>query len=75
MVLYREVTHGIPVFTKDGQRVGDSKPAAVQAITQVVMSRIFMATPGMREFLFMINFILVQISHRLMSLAKKKDIA
>lgn len=43
----REVTHGIPVFTKDGQRVGDSKPAAVQAITQVVMSRIFMATPGM----------------------------
>lgn len=43
----RELTFGIPVLTKDGQRVGESKTAAKQAIAQVVVSRIFMASPGM----------------------------
>lgn len=43
----RELMHGIPVFTEDGERVGDSKKAAQKAITQVTLSRIFMASPGM----------------------------
>ena len=44
---FREVMHGIPVFTEDGERVGLSKRAAVKAIAQVVVSRVSMATPGM----------------------------
>jgi len=43
----REVTHGIPVFTADGERVGQSTKAAQKAISQVVVSRVIMATPGM----------------------------
>jgi len=42
--------HGIPVFTDDGERVGQSTSAARKAIFQVVVSRVFMATPGMRMF-------------------------
>lgn len=43
----RELTHGIPVFTEDGERVGQSTKAAQKAITQVVISRVVMASPGM----------------------------
>lgn len=43
----RELTYGIPVFTSDGERVGQSTKAAEKAITQVVISRVVMATPGM----------------------------
>ena len=39
--------HGIPVFTDDGERIGQSTSAARKAIFQVVVSRVFMATPGM----------------------------
>lgn len=47
---FRELVHGIPVFTEDGERVGQSKRAAVKAIAQVVVSRVFMATPGMCKY-------------------------
>lgn len=43
----RELSYGIPVFTEDGERVGQSTKAAQRAISQVVVSRVFMATPGM----------------------------
>ncbi|KAK2166738.1 hypothetical protein LSH36_36g08017 [Paralvinella palmiformis] len=43
----RELTEGIPVFTEDNTRIGNSKNAAMKAIPQVVISRIIMATPGM----------------------------
>ncbi|TMW69559.1 hypothetical protein Poli38472_001715 [Pythium oligandrum] len=43
----RELINGIEVETEDGDKVGKSKIAAVQAVTQVVPSRILMAVPGM----------------------------
>ncbi|ELU08441.1 hypothetical protein CAPTEDRAFT_146340 [Capitella teleta] len=42
-----EISQGIPVFTEDGTRVGDSPAAAKRAISQVLLSRIVMACPGM----------------------------
>ncbi len=47
MWYFRELSHGIPVFTEDGERVGESVTAAKKGITQVVISRIVMAAPGM----------------------------
>ena len=43
----RELQNGIPVFAEDGERLGDSKAAARKGISQVVISRILMASPGM----------------------------
>lgn len=43
----RELLGGIKVETADGEYVGQSKKAAVQAVAQVVPSRILMAVPGM----------------------------
>lgn len=43
----RELLHGIAVFDENGNKLGDSKVAAQSAISQVVFSRIMMATPGM----------------------------
>lgn len=37
------------VFDKNGNPVGKSKKAAVKGITQVVISRVAMAAPGMSE--------------------------
>lgn len=51
----REVTHGIPVFTSDGQKVGESQKAAKKAITQVIISRIVMASPGMLSVPIIMN--------------------
>lgn len=53
-VLYftpRELKHGIPVLDENGNRLGESSKAAQQAISQVVISRILMASPGMGSFL------------------------
>jgi tricarboxylate carrier len=43
----RELIGGINVETADGELIGQSKKAAVQAVAQVVPSRILMAVPGM----------------------------
>ncbi|KAJ0398753.1 hypothetical protein P43SY_009821 [Pythium insidiosum] len=43
----RELIEGIDVETEDGEVIGKSKQAAVQAVLQVVPSRIGMAVPGM----------------------------
>ncbi|KAK7111059.1 sideroflexin-1-like [Littorina saxatilis] len=53
----RELTNGIPVFDENGNRIGDSKRAANSAITQVVVSRILMATPGMLIPPFIMNYL------------------
>jgi len=42
-----ELENGVPVFTEDGERIGDSKKAAKKGIALVVFSRIAMACPGM----------------------------
>lgn len=44
---YGEITNGIALFDKQGRHVGQSSKAAKKAITMVVVSRIFMCTPGM----------------------------
>jgi sideroflexin-1/3 len=43
----RELINGINVETADGETVGKSKTAAMQAVAQVVPSRILMAVPSM----------------------------
>ncbi|CAH0480283.1 unnamed protein product [Peronospora belbahrii] len=43
----RELLGGIEVETADGEKIGKSKRAAVEAVAQVVPSRILMAAPGM----------------------------
>ncbi|KAK6177915.1 hypothetical protein SNE40_012783 [Patella caerulea] len=53
----REILNGIPVFDEDGTRLGESKKAANSAISQVVVSRIFMATPGMLIPPFIMNYL------------------
>lgn len=53
----RELTNGIPVFDINGNRVGESRRAAASAISQVVISRILMATPGMLIPPFIMNYL------------------
>eukprot|EP00057_Strongylocentrotus_purpuratus_P019803 XP_011674277.1 PREDICTED: sideroflexin-1 [Strongylocentrotus purpuratus] len=55
MMRSAELANGIPVFDENGHRVGNSKKAAKSAITQVVISRIFMAMPGMLLPAFVMN--------------------
>lgn len=47
---YRELKFGIPILDENGNRLGESKKAAQQAIVQVVVSRIGMAAPAMGEW-------------------------
>jgi len=42
-----EIQHGIPIKSESGEVVGNSSNAAKTAISQVVLSRISMAVPGM----------------------------
>ncbi|XP_063896145.1 sideroflexin-1-3-like [Helicoverpa armigera] len=42
-----EILHGTPVYTADGQRVGDSKIAAMTGILLVCVSRVSMVVPSM----------------------------
>lgn len=47
LLVFRELQHGIPITDENDNRLGESTKAAQQAITQVVVSRILMASPGM----------------------------
>uniref|UniRef100_I3NCH5 Sidoreflexin n=1 Tax=Ictidomys tridecemlineatus TaxID=43179 RepID=I3NCH5_ICTTR len=51
----RELKAGIPVTDDNGNRLGESATAAQQAISQVVISRILMAAPGMAIPPFIMN--------------------
>uniref|UniRef100_A0A8B9JCE9 Sideroflexin-1 n=1 Tax=Astyanax mexicanus TaxID=7994 RepID=A0A8B9JCE9_ASTMX len=51
----RELKHGIPVTDENDNRLGESTNAAQQAISQVVISRILMASPGMAIPPFLMN--------------------
>lgn len=48
--LCRELKAGIPVTNDKGNRLGESVIAAQQAISQVIISRILMAAPGMGQW-------------------------
>jgi len=54
-----EIEEGIQLLDKDGKKLEDrqSKTAAKVAISQVVMSRVFMATPGMVLAPIAMNFL------------------
>ncbi|XP_061858706.1 sideroflexin-1 isoform X3 [Colius striatus] len=54
-ITVRELKFGIPVTDENGNRLGESTKAAQQAITQVVISRILMAAPGMAIPPFIMN--------------------
>ncbi|XP_026322834.1 sideroflexin-1 [Hyposmocoma kahamanoa] len=47
MMRSSEIINGTPVFTLSGERIGESRNAARYGISLVVVSRIFMAIPGM----------------------------
>ncbi|NXC44666.1 SFXN2 protein, partial [Penelope pileata] len=47
MMRQQEIIHGITVTDEDNNELGRSRRAAVKGITQVVVSRITMAAPGM----------------------------
>ncbi|KAF6281323.1 sideroflexin 1 [Rhinolophus ferrumequinum] len=55
MRTWGELKVGIPVTDENGNRLGESAHAARQAITQVVVSRILMAAPGMAIPPFIMN--------------------
>ncbi|XP_076372289.1 sideroflexin-1-like isoform X2 [Tachypleus tridentatus] len=57
MMRQRELRHGIPIFDKNGNKLGDSKVAAKWAISQVVLSRILMAAPGMTIPPFIMDYL------------------
>jgi len=48
---FRELIDGIVVFDENSNPVGKSTKAAAKGITQVVISRITMAAPGMSKLL------------------------
>ncbi|GFS32599.1 sideroflexin-1 [Trichonephila inaurata madagascariensis] len=57
MMRLKEIREGIPVVDKNGNRIGCSQTAAKWAITQVVLSRIGMAMPGMLIPPFIMNYL------------------
>lgn len=56
MMRSNEILNGTPVFTPDGQRVGESKNAARSGIALVCVSRVLMAVPGMTLTPFITNY-------------------
>lgn len=62
-VPHRELKHGIPVTDENDNRLGESTKAAQQAISQVVISRILMASPGMGQHLLFHFWIEIVLSH------------
>ena len=48
---FRELIDGIVLFDENKNPVGKSKKAAAKGITQVVISRITMAAPGMSKLI------------------------
>lgn len=52
LLFSRELQHGIPITDENDNRLGESTKAAQQAISQVVVSRILMASPGMGMNIF-----------------------
>uniref|UniRef100_A0A3Q3IQR6 Sidoreflexin n=1 Tax=Monopterus albus TaxID=43700 RepID=A0A3Q3IQR6_MONAL len=52
----RELQHGIPITDEKDIRLGESTKAAQQAISQVVVSRILMAAPGMGKKIYTQQF-------------------
>ena len=59
--MYSELIEGIDVLDENGEVVGQSKAAARSAITQVTLSRIIMATPGMGNGSFFILLFVISI--------------
>lgn len=53
----KELLSGTPIFDENGNRLGESKRAATSAITQVVVSRVIMASPGMLIPPFIMNYL------------------
>ncbi|KAJ8964863.1 hypothetical protein NQ314_004582, partial [Rhamnusium bicolor] len=47
MMRAQELRHGTPVFDERNNKLGYSRTAAQSGIGQVILSRIFMALPGM----------------------------
>lgn len=68
LLVFRELQHGIPITDENDNRLGESTKAAQQAITQVVVSRILMASPGMGMEVFshseVFSFSLSLFGHR-----------
>lgn len=52
----KEIKEGIDVYDENGSKIGQSKVAAQKAIREVVLSRIAMASPGMREYNYAPNW-------------------
>jgi tricarboxylate carrier len=53
----RELQNGVTVLDENGNKIGESKAAAKEAIAMVTVSRIAMATPGMFFPPFIMNFL------------------
>ena len=50
-----ELQNGVMLMTESGEKVAESRVAARQGITMVVLSRVGMATPGMVLIPFVMN--------------------
>ena len=65
MMRSTELTDGIAIVDENGQKLGNSKTMAKVAISQVVVSRIVMAMPGMSKFYLTLTFPFIYLIFRL----------